>query len=64
MPLDKFSIYTCLGAGIWSAVLIGLGFFIGENNELIQQNIHLATLSFLVFVVLIIIIYIILKRKN
>jgi membrane protein DedA with SNARE-associated domain len=38
----RFSIYTLLGAGIWCSILTGIGFVIGENQELIMQYSHKA----------------------
>ncbi len=40
MPLRKFSLYTTLGAGIWVVVLTLLGYFIGSNQDLINQYLH------------------------
>lgn len=40
MPLGLFSFYTFLGAGIWSSVLVFLGYFLGENEELIKEYLH------------------------
>jgi membrane protein DedA with SNARE-associated domain len=37
MPLMSFSVYTFLGAGIWCAVLLALGYFLGEHEERIHQ---------------------------
>src|SRR5512147_2332750 len=33
----RFSLYTLLGAGIWVSVLTWIGYFIGENQELIMR---------------------------
>ncbi len=41
MHLASFAIYTFLGAGVWCAVLLGLGYFIGENEEQIQAATHI-----------------------
>lgn len=38
----RFSFYTLLGAGIWVTVLTFIGYFIGENRELIMRYSHQA----------------------
>ena len=51
MNLVKFSIFTTLGAGIWALILVLLGYFIGENQELIHtylQQITVLVMSILV----------------
>lgn len=50
MNLVTFSLYTCIGAGFWSAVLIAMGYFIGGNEALLKENLPLATLALLAFV--------------
>ena len=64
MPLAKFCFYTCLGAGIWSAILIYLGVLLGNNLELINQNITLLTFLVLGICLLIVLIYIIIHRRK
>ena len=64
MNLAKFSIYTALGAGIWSAILIYLGFLFGENQEIIQQNLEIITQITLIFAALLVIIYLLVKRRR
>ncbi len=49
MDLVKFTLYTALGAGIWAGVLIGLGYFIGENQALIKEYLKEITVVTLVF---------------
>ena len=53
MNLTIFSIYTALGASIWAFILTMLGYFIGENQDLIDlylKQITLATL-FIIFII-------------
>jgi membrane protein DedA with SNARE-associated domain len=53
MNIVKFSAYTALGAGIWALILTLLGYFIGENEELI--NTYLKQITIVVMLVLVII---------
>jgi len=57
MNLKKFSIYTALGAGIWAFILIMLGYFIGDNQEIIHKYLKEITIAILIFVSFIIFIY-------
>jgi len=41
----RFSLYTLLGAGIWVTVLTFIGYFIGENQELIMRYSHQALIA-------------------
>ena len=40
MPLAAFLVYTFLGAGIWCAVLLGLGYFFGQEEAKIHTAIQ------------------------
>ena len=55
MNIVQFSLYTTLGAGIWALVLTLLGYFIGENQELI--NLYLKQITFGILGVVLIIAY-------
>lgn len=57
MNFGKFSFYTCLGAAVWSLVLILMGYFIGGNEQLIKDNLPLMTAAILGSVTLILVIY-------
>lgn len=48
MNLAVFSIYTALGAGIWALILVMLGYFIGENQELISMYLKQITITVLI----------------
>ena len=64
MNMAKFCIYTCLGAGLWGAVLIYLGYAFGENQQLIQQNLKLFTIIALLLCGIIVLLYLIIKRAR
>jgi len=52
-----FSFFTALGSLIWILVLVGLGYFIGQNQELIHKYLKEITIITLVIVFLIIFVY-------
>ncbi|MCX7794351.1 MAG: DedA family protein [Thermodesulfovibrionales bacterium] len=60
----RFSFYTILGAGIWVSVLTYIGYFIGENEELIKKYSSQAGIGAVIFVLFIIAIYIIIQKKR
>ncbi len=71
MPLAKFTIFTGLGAGIWSMVLIGIGYYFGNisgdmtYSELVHRGKSVITGHFswiVVFIVLFICAYAIVHR--
>ena len=53
MNIVQFSVFTMFGAGIWALVLTLLGYFIGENQELIHS--YLKQITIIVVLSLIII---------
>ena len=53
----EFTLYTTLGAGIWSLILILLGYFIGENQELLHRYLKEITLATLLIVSLLLVWY-------
>jgi membrane protein DedA with SNARE-associated domain len=64
MNLLKFSFYTCLGAGIWSAILIYIGYLFGNNMEIIKKNINTITIFVVIFCIILLIIYIWIKKRK
>ncbi len=52
MNLVVFSTYTALGAGIWALILVMLGYFIGENQEMIDTYLKQITIVVLMMLVL------------
>ena len=61
MSKIEFSLYTALGAAIWSLILILLGYFIGQEQELLKHYLREITLAALFFVTLILVWY---YRRN
>jgi len=57
MSLAKFCIYTAAGAGIWSLILLWLGYSFGNNQALIEQNLNLITWLVVAAVAAIIFVY-------
>ncbi len=64
MDLFKFSFYTTLGAGIWVVVLAMLGYFLGNNEALIKEYLHIITLGVILFIGALIGGYYLLKVKR
>lgn len=62
MGLFKFSLYTSMGAGIWVGVLTFLGYFLGDNSELIHIYLNQITIATIVFIVVLTLVYI--KKKR
>lgn len=52
MHLGTFSFYTALGAGLWALILVLLGYYIGENKELI--DIYLKQIIYILLISLVI----------
>ncbi len=44
MNLVRFGLYTSLGASIWMVVLLAIGYLIGNQQALIEEYLHDATL--------------------
>lgn len=47
MNIAKFTLYTGLGAGIWVVILTMLGFYMGHNEELIKEYLHVIIICIL-----------------
>ena len=64
MNLFLFIIFTALGAGIWVVILAYIGFWVGNNRDLIMKYSHIATVGLVFFCVLIGIFYIYKIRRK
>lgn len=58
-----FSFFTAVGAGLWSAILIALGYWVGDNEAMLEEHLPLVTLAVLVFVALTLIGYYVWRRR-
>ena len=64
MNLFKFCLFTSLGAGLWTAILIYIGYFLGNNYEWINKNLNIITPIVLLLSLIIVIIYILWNRTH
>jgi membrane protein DedA with SNARE-associated domain len=64
MNLKAFYIYTILGSTIWTSVLSALGFFVGNNQELIGENLNKIAVICLVLSCLVLALYIAYKKVS
>lgn len=64
MSLPLFMFYTSFGAGIWVTMLAYLGFFVGQNEELIREYLHTIIAVTLVSITVIIMLYIAISKKS
>jgi membrane protein DedA with SNARE-associated domain len=58
MAISSFIIYTTIGAGIWIIILTLLGYFIGYNQELLNEYLHQIVITTLIIITLATAIYI------
>ena len=61
MHFGKFTLYTALGAGIWTAILIAVGYFFGSDFHPVMKII---TAILLVLSLIIVLVYYSIKAKN
>lgn len=62
MNLLKFVIYTGLGATIWVTILAYIGYFVGNNIDLVKEHLHTVTFVLVPVLSLLVIVYIIFQR--
>jgi membrane protein DedA with SNARE-associated domain len=58
MNFARFALYTTLGAGLWSTVLVGVGYWVGQNEQLWRPMLQKATLWLFGGVIVLIAIYV------
>ncbi len=62
MPILRFSLFTAIGSGIWNAVFIGLGWFLGENWDQVEQ--YLGPISYVVVGLLLVGLVVLIVRRR
>lgn len=61
MDVKLFLVYTTAGSTIWNSVLIALGYFVGANQKLIEENLGEIVGGLFFFCALVVVGYIFLK---
>ncbi len=64
MNVIQFSTYTTLGAGIWVAILAGIGYFAGANEELWKSYLKEITLGIFVLLIIGVTLYVLNYKKR
>ncbi len=64
MRISLFCFYTSLGAGVWVMILSLLGYFLGQNEDLLKEYLHIITFALLLLVCLVILIYVLYQKKS
>ena len=64
MNFARFALYTSLGAGLWSGVLVGIGYWVGANEDLWRPLLQKATLWLFAGVAVLIVGYIWYQRRR
>ena len=64
MNLAKFCIFTSLGAGIWAIILIYIGYFFGNNPEILQDHFNLILFTIISISIVILLIYFFRRKRK
>lgn len=62
MNIFKFSFFTVLGAGLWSLILIYMGYLFGSNMEWINGNLNALSWIIVLFSLIVVVIYILYNK--
>lgn len=63
MNLFKFIFYTALGAGIWVVILAYVGYFVGNNIDLVKENLKTITFILIPLLICLIIGYVYVNKR-
>ncbi len=62
MNIFKFCLFTGLGAGVWSIILISIGYFFGSGID--TKTKAIITLTLVAFSLIVVVVYLIKKKNN
>ncbi len=62
MNIMEFSLFTALGAGAWSGLLILIGYFVGANLEIIKSRLDMLSIILIIISAIIALLYF--KKKS
>lgn len=63
MKMFNFVFFTAAGSGIWVSILVYLGYFLGQNEELIKESLHQILIAIVIFALLATGIYVYINKK-
>ena len=63
MSLGRFALYTALGSGIWSGILVAVGFWVGTNEDKWRPLVRDATLWVLLVAAALVASYIVIHKR-
>lgn len=64
MDVRTFCIYTALGGALWMCILVAMGYYIGQNKELMAKYLPLMKLGLVTFIALTIAVYVARHRRR
>jgi membrane protein DedA with SNARE-associated domain len=64
MRMDLFLLYTTLGSGIWVTLLAFIGYWVGNNQELVRGYLDRATMWMVAGCTVLVILYVIRHRRK
>ncbi|MDD4156014.1 MAG: DedA family protein [Candidatus Cloacimonetes bacterium] len=64
MNLGSFVLFTAIGSGIWTVILAMFGYYFGENQEFILENIKIISYGFLLIFIIGLSLYYLRYKKN
>jgi membrane protein DedA with SNARE-associated domain len=64
MKIGKFCLFTTIGGSLWMLILISLGYFIGENRDLLKKYTTNVTIITVIFAIIVLMVYVYFTYKK